>query len=303
MNIAVVGLGKMGSALARRLLAQGVTVSVWNRSAGPTERLVAEGAVPVPELSSIWSTADTVCSFLADDSAVGDVLLGESGVVAAGKPGATLVDLSTISPRVSSEVADAAGVRGVRYVRAPVSGNPGVLAAGKLSLIVSGVEDEVESVRPLLELIGPTVTYVGPDESARVVKLAVNVVLAGTAALLAEIVVLAEAWGIERSVLLTVLQRSAVGSPFIAYKAPPLLAHDYGATFTLKMVQKDLELAHDAATTVSVPMPVADLVAREARDGCAEGLDGLDFMALLPHLQHLAGRTPDVPVERGASGE
>ncbi len=123
-----------------------------------------------------------------------------------------------------------------------------------------------------------------------------NVVLAGTAALLAEVILLGEAWDIDRSILLTVLQRSAIGSPFIGYKAPPLVARDYSATFTLAMTSKDLGLAHDAAHSVAVPMPVADLVASEVREGCDEGLADLDFMALLPHLQHRAGRSPDVPV-------
>lgn len=296
MNIGVVGLGKMGSALARRLLAQDASVVVWNRSAGPVDQLAAEGAVPAEDLSAMWASVTTVCSFLADDAAVGDVLLGDDGLLAGGGEGSRLVELSTISPRISASVADAARARHVRYVRAPVSGNPGVLAAGNLSLIVSGALDDVEGARPVLELIGPTVAYVGPGEAARVVKLAVNVLAAGTTALLAELVVLAEAWDIDRSVLLTVLQRSVVGSPFIAYKAAPLLAHDYDATFTLAMLVKDLGLARDAAGSVSVPMPVADLVAKEASDGCGEGLADLDFMALLPHLQRLAGRPPDVPV-------
>lgn len=297
MNIGVAGLGKMGSALARRLLAHGVTVVVWNRNPGPVQQLATEGALPATDLSDLWATATTVCTFLADDAAVDEVLLGEDGLLAAGDPGMTLVELSTVSPSVSARVADVARSRRIRYVRAPVSGNPGVLAAGRLSLIVSGDESDVEAARPVLELIGPTMTYVGPGEAARVVKLAVNVLLAGTAALLAEIVVLAEAWDIDRSVLITVLQRSAVGSPFIAYKAPSLMARDYDATFTLAMVLKDLGLARDAAESVSVPMPVAELVARESLEGCEEGLAALDFMALLPHLQHLAGRAPDVPVD------
>lgn len=296
MNVGVVGLGKMGSALARRLLARGVTVVVWNRSAGAVEQLSAEGAVPAPDLPAVWTTATTVCTFLADDTAVADVLLGEGGLLAAAARGATLVELSTVSPDVSAAVAGSARARGVRYVRAPVSGNPEVLAAGNLSLIVSGDETDVDAARPLLELIGPTVTYVGPGEAARVVKLAVNALLTGTAALLAEVVVLAEAWDIDRSVLLPVLQRSAIGSPFLGYKTPVLQARDYQATFTLAMALKDLTLAHDAAAAVSSTMPVTDLVAREIGRGCDEGLGDLDFVALVAHVQHLAGRTPDVPL-------
>ncbi|MGH8989680.1 MAG: NAD(P)-dependent oxidoreductase [Acidimicrobiales bacterium] len=298
VNIGVVGLGKMGSALTRRLLGQGAAVTVWNRSPAPVQQMVAEGATSASHLPAIWETATTVCTFLSDDGAAESVLLAEDGLLEAAPQGATLIELSTISPSTSAALADAARTREVRYVRAPVSGNPGVLAAGNLSLIVSGDPGEVESVRPLLELIGPTVTYVGPRETARVVKLAVNSLLAGTAALLAEVIVLAEAWEIERPVLLTVLQRSAIGSPFIAYKAPALLTRDFGATFTLAMALKDLRLAHDAADAVDVTVPVADLVAQEAREGCDGGFGDLDFMALLPYLQLRSGRTPDVPPNR-----
>lgn len=296
MDIGVVGLGKMGSALARRLLSQGASVVVWNRTRGPVDALIADGAAAAEDLSTMWQSVSTICTFLADDAAVWEVLLGAGGLLSTGGQDRTLVDLSTISPGISASVADVARARGVRFVRAPVSGNPAVLAAGKLSLIVSGDKIDVEATRPVLDMIGPTVTYVGAEEAARVVKLAVNVVLAGTVALLAEVLLLCEAWNIDRSVLLTVLEHSAIGSPFIGYKAAPLLARDYDATFTLAMALKDLGLAHDAATSVSVPMPVTDLVAKEVSDGCEEGLGGRDFMALLPHLQYLAGREPDVPM-------
>lgn len=287
----------MGSALARRFLAQGVSVVVWNRTAGAVAQIVAEGAIAAPDLATIWMTVTVVCTFLADDAAVQNVILGDDGLLVSAPRGATLIELSTVSPSVSAAVAESAQAREVRYVRAPVSGNPGVLAAGNLSLIVSGDETDVDAARPVLELIGPTVIFVGPGETSRVVKLAVNALVAGTAALLAEVVVLAEAWGIQRSVLVTVLQRSAIGSPFIAYKAPALLARDYRATFTLAMALKDLRLAHDAADAVDVAMRMTDLASLEACEACDEGLGDLDFMAFVPHLQHVAGRTPDVPMD------
>jgi 3-hydroxyisobutyrate dehydrogenase-like beta-hydroxyacid dehydrogenase len=289
----------MGSALARRFLAQGVTVVVWNRTTWAVQQMATEGAIAASDLATIWTTVTTVCTFLADDAALENVLLGDHGLLVTAPRGATLIELSTVSPGVSAAVAEFARAREVRYVRAPVSGNPGVLAAGNLALIVSGKATDVDSVRPVLELIGPSVTYVGPGEAARVVKLAVNALVAGTAALLAEVVVLSEGWDIERSVLVTVLQRSAIGSPFIGYKAPALLARDYRATFTLAMALKDLRLAHDAAGAVSVPMLMTDLAAQEVREGCDEGLGDLDFMALVPHVQHAAGRAPDVPLVLG----
>lgn len=291
----VVGLGKMGSALARRLLDQGVPVTVWNRSPGPVDALVSAGARRAGDLRDIWSDVDAVCTFLADDAAVRAVCLGADGLVAAAPPGGVLVEMSTISPAASGEVAEAAAAAGVGYLRAPVSGNPSVLAAGRLSLIVSGEAATVAALRPLLEQIGPQLFHVGDAEQARVVKLLVNAVLGGTAALLAEAVLAGEASGLERAELLEVLAGSAVGSPFLGYKRQALLDRDYDATFTVEMMLKDFRLVLDLAAHAGVFLPVAGLVTELNEATCAEGYGGRDLLALLPHLQRLAGRPADVP--------
>lgn len=291
----VVGLGKMGAALARRLLDQGVPVTVWNRSPGPVTELAAAGARPADRLGAVWQGTDAVCTFLADDAAVRAVCLGPDGLLAAAPRGGLLVEMSTISPAASADVAAAADDAGVAYLRAPVSGNPDVLAAGNLTLIVSGDPAAFEAARPLLERIGPRLFHVGDGEQARVVKLAVNAVLAATAELLAEVVALGEANGLERGALLEVLASSAAGSPFVGYKRQALLARDYGATFTVAMLLKDLRLALDLADATGTPLPVTGLVAELTEATCDEGYAGLDMLALLPHLQRLAGRPADVP--------
>ena len=303
MQVAVVGLGKMGSALARHLLGQGTEVVVWNRSPAPVGALVAEGAVAAGDLAAAWRGSTAVCTFLADDAAVDAVLLAEGGLLAAPPPGGLLLEHSTVSPEVSARVAEVASARGVGYVRCPVSGNPEVLAAGDLALIVSGDREDVDRAGPVLERIGASASYVGGGEHARVVKLAVNSMLAGSAELLAELVVLTEAWGVDRTVLLPLLQRSALGSPFVHYKTRVLAERDYEATFTLAMLLKDLRLAHAVADAVSVPMPVTGLVERLSEDGCARGLGDLDMMALVPRLQVLAARTPDVTVTGTGDGQ
>ncbi len=127
-------------------------------------------------------------------------------------------------------------------------------------------------------------------------KLAINSMLAATAEMLAELVTLCEASGIDRSVVLEVVGGSAVGSPFVKYKTEALLQRRYDATFTTSMLVKDLQLTQSLAASESVPMPVTDLVAELAVASCKEGLGDLDFLALLPHLQALAGRATDVPV-------
>jgi 3-hydroxyisobutyrate dehydrogenase-like beta-hydroxyacid dehydrogenase len=223
------------------------------------------------------------------------VLLGASGLVAAAPRNSLLVEMSTISPAASAEVALTAQRYGVAYLRCPVSGNPSVLAAGDLTLIVSGETRAFTAAGDLLHMVGAKVLYVGATDEARTMKLAVNAMLAATAEALAEAVLLCEASGIDRATALDVIGSSAVGSPFIAYKRQALVEHLYQATFTMAMLAKDLRLVSQAAAAAQVELPLAELVGRLAEAASAEGLADLDFLALLVHLQALAGLPTDVP--------
>jgi 3-hydroxyisobutyrate dehydrogenase len=296
VRVAVVGLGKMGTALVGRLLSERFAVTVWARQASATGTLVASGATAAPDIAGIWGSSDLAMSFLANDDAVQEVYLGPGGLVETAPSGALLIEMSTISPEVSGLVATAAEGRSLQYVRCPVSGNPGVLISGNATLIVSGSAASVEAARRVLEHVGSKLFYVGEGEEARVIKLAVNTMLAATAQMLAELITLCEASGIDRSVVLEVLAGSAVGSPFVKYKTDALLERRYDATFTTAMLVKDLRLAQGVAAGSSVPLPVTDLVTELAIACCEEGLGDLDFLALLPHLQALASRDSDVPV-------
>jgi 3-hydroxyisobutyrate dehydrogenase-like beta-hydroxyacid dehydrogenase len=258
--------------------------------------LVASGASKAGDLAGIWQTAEVAMTFLANDDAVHDVYLAPGGLVKTAPEGALLIEMSTVSPAVSGLVAVAAESHRLHYVRCPVSGNPGVLASGNVALIVSGDEAGVEAARPVLEHVGSKLYHVGLQEEARVVKLAVNAMLAANAQMLAEVIVLCEACGIDRAVLLDVVAGSAVGSPFVRYKTEPLVERRYDATFTTAMLVKDLLLVQAVAAAVSTPLPVTELVAHLALASCEEGLGDLDFLALLPHLQARAGGPTDVAV-------
>ena len=295
MLVGVVGLGKMGTALARHLLRQGADVTVWNRSRAAVETLVAEGAVAAATLPDVWDRTEAVFTFLADDAAVRSVLLGASGLIAGAPKRGLLVEMSTISPGTSAELAAAAQRYGVDYLRCPVSGNPSVLAAGDLTLIVSGEAKAFTAAGDLLHLVGAKVLYVGASDEARTMKLAVNAMLAATAEALAEAVLLCEASGIDRATALEVIGSSAVGSPLVAYKRQALVEHLYQATFTMAMLAKDLRLVSQAAATAHVELPLAELTGQLVEAACAEGLADLDFLALLVHLQARAGLPTDVP--------
>ena len=177
-------------------------------------------------------------------------------------------------------------------LRAPVSGNPSVVEAGNLGIMVSGDEEVFARTEGLLRDIGPNVFYVGPGEEARVLKLALNLMIAGNAQLIAEALVLGEANGLDRAKMLEVMGASAAGSPFVKYKSAALVQDDYTATFTGHAMWKDLAMALAAAHDAGAPLPVTATI-QQLVEGCiGSGWGELDLMALLPRLRREAGLEP-----------
>jgi 3-hydroxyisobutyrate dehydrogenase-like beta-hydroxyacid dehydrogenase len=293
-TIAVLGMGKMGQALAGRLLDQGWAVIIWNRSPKDLSDLESRGAVRLTELDDLWDRASIVITFLANDDALASVCFDDGGVLQSGASDRVLIDMSTVSPRISSEISARAEAVGVDYLRSPVSGNPAVLSAGNITLIVSGPRDTFERVEELMNSIGPTVLYVGDAEHSRTLKLAINAGLAVTAQIMAELIVFGENNGIDRSILLHALSESVMGSPFVRYKTPALVAHDYSATFTTNLLAKDLELALDVARGAELALPVIELVHSLTHLASTSGYGEVDFASLLPSLQLALGQSPDI---------
>jgi 3-hydroxyisobutyrate dehydrogenase-like beta-hydroxyacid dehydrogenase len=289
-KVAVVGLGKMGLAIAERVLAGGSPLAVHNRTPGRETELVAGGATVLGSAAGALRICDVCVTMLADDEALEAVVLGADGVLAGARAGTTLIDMSTVSVAVSERVADAADAAGVSFLRAPVSGNPVVVRSGKLTIMVSGPEDTARTFDGLLRAIGPTVFYVGDGERARVVKLVLQVLIGGTAELLAEGLLLGEAAGIDRAKLLEVIGASAAGSPFVGYKTEPLLRGDYSATFTTTMMLKDLDLVLDLASEADLELPFAEGLRPLLEETAEVGYADSDFMALLVRLERLVGR-------------
>jgi 3-hydroxyisobutyrate dehydrogenase-like beta-hydroxyacid dehydrogenase len=298
MRIGFAGLGRMGVPMAERLLAAGHELVVWNRTRATADEFVASGgggAAPSGEGGGAASgevrVADSpaellagggLClTMLADDAAVESV----AGEVLRGAAGGTLVDHSTISVPASQRVAEAAEQAGVAYLRAPVSGNPGVVRAGNLAIVVSGSRHTYEQTKPILAAIGPHVFHVGEADQARVAKLALNLMVAGTAELMAEAIVLGEAHGLAPKDLLEVMGSSAVGSPFVKYKTEPLLNGDYSATFTTAMMHKDAALIREAAGERGLDLPVGGLLETLLEATVDAGHGDEDFMALLLRLR------------------
>jgi 3-hydroxyisobutyrate dehydrogenase-like beta-hydroxyacid dehydrogenase len=279
----LIGLGNMGSAFAERLLDAGYDLVVHNRSRAKTEPLGARGAAVAETAADLAAAVDIVLTSLSDDAAFESVA---ASVIGSARPGTILVDLSTVSPGASARVATLAKRASLLYLRAPVSGNPGVVRAGNLSFIVSGPPDALGHAEQVLRAIGPTIHVVGDAEQARVVKLAINLMIAGLAQLMSEALVLGEASGVSRAALLETMGDSAAGAPFVKYKTEPLLHDDYTATFTTNLMEKDIDLVLDAAEIAGVRLPLAGEIKVLVRSAIEAGYGDDDFMALFVHLRN-----------------
>ena len=281
LAVGLIGLGNMGTAFAERLLDAGYGLVVMNRTPAKAAPLEARGAAVARSYADFAESVDVVLTSLADDDALDEVA---AALLAVAKPGAVLVDTSTVSPAASARVSSRAEAASVSYVRAPVSGNPTVVRAGNLSFIVSGPSEMLARVEPVLLAIGPTVYRVGDAEEARVVKLAINLMIGGLAQLIAEALVLGEASGVSRAALLEVMGGSAAGAPFVRYKTGALLEDDYSATFTTALMGKDLGLILAAAGDAGVELPVTTRLQAIVRAAIEAGYADDDFMALFPFL-------------------
>lgn len=282
----LIGLGNMGTAFAERLLDAGYPLVVSNRTPEKAQALAARGAILAASPAELVEQVDVILTSLADDDAFDAVA---TAVIAAAKPGSVLVDLSTVSPAASARVAERAEAASVGYVRAPVSGNPSVVRAGNLSFIVSGAGDDIDRVEPVIRAIGPTVHRVGDAEQARIVKLAINLMIAGLAQLISEALVLGEAADVPRAALLEVMGSSAVGAPFVKYKTEALVRDDFSATFTTALMEKDIDLALDAAEEAGVELPLTKEMKFHLRAAIEAGYADDDFIVLLQHLRSASG--------------
>jgi len=292
--VGLVGLGNMGTAFAERLLAAGFPLVVYNRTPEKAEPLAAAGAEVVSRAAELASRVDVVLTSLANDEAL-EAAAGE--VLGAARPGSVLVDMSTVSPAASGRVAALADAASVEYLRAPVSGNPTVVRAGNLSFIVSGPRETLGRVEPVIRAIGPTIHHVGDREEARIVKLAINLMIAGLAELMSEALVLGEGAGVSRAAMLEVMGSSAAGAPFVKYKTEPLLRDDFSATFTTALMEKDIDLVLDAADENRVDLPIARELKTLLRATIEAGYADDDFIALFLHLRS-ASRYRDQEVVR-----
>jgi 3-hydroxyisobutyrate dehydrogenase len=277
-----VGAGRMGLALATRLLDAGCDVAVYNRTRSKAEPLAELGATIVDRAADL-SDRDIVFTIVGGSEDFKQVVAGPEGLLSGSGPApAVIVDVTTISAEASAAVRGEAERRGTALLAAPVSGNPKVVKAGRLTMVTSGPQDAHRAALPYLEIMaGGGVTYVGEGERARLVKVCHNLMLGIVAQTLAEILVLAEKGGISRADLMEFLNNSVMGSTFTRYKTPAYVNLDFTPTFTPALLLKDFDLGQAAARELGVPMPVASAAQQVVQALIGHGYTDVDFAALI----------------------
>jgi 3-hydroxyisobutyrate dehydrogenase-like beta-hydroxyacid dehydrogenase len=291
-RIGVVGLGAMGGGFARRLLAADRQVCGWNRSPGKAEDLSALGLERCSSPREVAERSDLVITMVTNTTALAAVCEGPDGILAGLRPGSIYVDMSTVTPAASRELAERVRATGADMLDAPVSGSILTLEEGRLSIMVGGRDETFERARPILLDIGPRVTHVGANGQAVLMKIATNLSLAVQMLAFSEGVLLAEKGGISRELAVEVLVNSAIASPMVKYRGPFVLEHPDEAWFDVNMMQKDLLLALEAGRQLDVPLPSTAVVNELMTAARGMGLAERDFACVFDVLATMAGVEP-----------
>jgi 3-hydroxyisobutyrate dehydrogenase-like beta-hydroxyacid dehydrogenase len=290
MRIHVIGVGKMGLPMALHFLAAGHDVSVSD----PAEerlQLARVHGLKVTDIDSAISASDVIFSSLPNDAAL---LAVAAQVAATARKGSTFVDTSTVSQRVSSEVALLCSAAGIEYLRTTVSGNNMMAEAAQLIVMASGSRPVYDALLPVLKLLGPNQFYLGEGEQARLMKLVVNLLIAQTSAMLAEGLALGRKGGLDWQDMWRVLCASAVGSPIIKAKAVQLSQRDFTPTFTVEQMIKDLELIVDEGKASHVPLVQTAMTLQLMHAAIAQGDALSDYAAIIKTVERSAGLSADM---------
>jgi 3-hydroxyisobutyrate dehydrogenase-like beta-hydroxyacid dehydrogenase len=272
------GTGRMGAAMAARLLKAGHPVTVWNRTAAKAQALAEHGATVAESIAEL-AGRDIVFVMVSTPRDLEEVVLGEAGLLSAKRP-AVIVDCSTVNAESSQKVREAVTAAGSQFLAAPVSGNPHVVADGGAVVVTSGPRETHDLVRPYLEAIGKVVVYAGDQEQARLVKLCSNLYLGLIVQSLSEVTALAEKAGVPRAAFLDFLNSTVLGSDWVRKRTPDLLALDWTPTFTTELLRKDFDLGLAAAREYEVTMPLAGSVFQLLQAAIGRGYRDADFLSL-----------------------
>jgi len=286
-RIGFIGLGIMGRGMTRNLLKAGHAVTVWNRNAARMDEFIAAGAKSASSPSDLASRCDVILICVSDTPDVEQVLFGENGVSAGVKPGAIVVDHSTISPRKTAEMAKRLNAQGAAYLDAPVSGGSEGAKNGTLSIMVGGESVDVERVLPILQAYGKTITHVGAQGAGQTVKLVNQILVVVNQLAASEALLFAQAGGLDLAKTIEAVKGGAAGSWMLANRGPQMIARDFRPGFTIDLQQKDLRLVLESADEMGVPLLATSLVFQLYRTLQAQGLGGDGNHAMVKALEQM----------------
>jgi 3-hydroxyisobutyrate dehydrogenase-like beta-hydroxyacid dehydrogenase len=276
--------------MVKRLLEAGHTVTGYNRTKSKAQWLLDAGMKWGDTPRAVAETTEVILSMIADTRALHAITGGADGILAGLSAGKIYIDMSTVSPAASRNIARQVEERGARMLDAPVSGSVTTLEEGKLSFMVGGDQRTVQTARPILETIGPKVTHVGTNGLAASMKIATNLSLAVQMLAFSEGVLLAEKSGIARETAVEVLLNSVIASPMVKYRGPFVLDMPDEAWFDVNMMQKDLLLALEMGRDLNVPLPTTAITNEMLTAARGMGLSDKDFAILFEVLARMAGK-------------
>lgn len=288
-SVGFIGLGIMGEAMASNLVVAGYDVLVWNRSPGPAERLAERGARTADDVASLSRESDVVVTIVTDDAALRAVLDGDGGVLAKAKPGTLVIDMSTVSPALSRELAETAAARGLAILDAPVSGGDVGAREGTLSIMVGGAAADVARAEGIFSVLGSRVVHVGPAGSGQAVKACNQVVVAVIFAGLSEALVLGSKLGVDPAAILDALSGGMASNRIMEVRRDNFLDHDFAPGFKIDLHHKDLGIALSSAAEVDISLPLTAAVQQMFEQLRAAGHGGEDDSALLRVAEQAAG--------------
>ena len=288
-KIGFIGLGIMGRGMSANLLQAGFEVCVWNRTASRMEALVAAGAGAGESPADVAAKSDIIITCVSDTPDVEAVILGENGVIHGAKAGSLVIDMSTISPQVTQEIAAKLAEKGVAMLDAPISGGSEGAAKGTLSIMVGGDAAQVERAMPAFKAMGKAITHVGGTGAGQTVKLVNQILVVGTMLAVSEALLFAQAGGLDLQKTLEAVSQGAAGSWMLSNRGPQVIKRDWRPGFTIDLQQKDVRLALKAADELGVPLLGTAMVFNLYRTLQQRGLGSEGNHALVKALENLAG--------------
>ncbi|MCQ9136035.1 MULTISPECIES: 2-hydroxy-3-oxopropionate reductase [Streptomyces] len=288
-KIAWIGLGIMGSPMSENLVRAGYDVTGFTLEQDKLDRLTAAGGAAAASIADAVRDADVVITMVPASPQVEAIAYGPDGVLANARPGTLLVDMSSITPQTSVDLAKAAADKGIRVLDAPVSGGEAGAIEAVLSIMVGGDQADFDRAEPIFDVLGRTVVLCGPHGSGQTVKAANQLIVAVNIQACAEAVVFLEKSGVDLKAALDVLNGGLAGSTVLTRKKDAFLARDFTPGFRIDLHHKDMGIVTDAARAVGAALPVGAVVAQLVASLRAQGDGGLDHSALLRSVERLSG--------------